>query len=217
MPLGLTAVVESVEKLKQSMHERGFKQSVDLIINLRDLDVKKSENRINEVVELPHPFPKPVKVCVIASGDLHLRAQKAGVDLLLDRESLERLAGDKKTGKALASTYDFFFAEAAMMPLVGRVLGVWLGPRGKMPTPVPPSAPIEAIIERGRKSIRVRVKDQPVIQCRVGAVEMGAEQIAENVQTVVNRVETRLERGLRNIGEILLKATMSAPVKVALE
>jgi len=206
-----------LERLGKSLGERGFRQSVDLIINLKDLDLKKPENRLNEVVELPHPLPKPVKVCVIATGDMYLRAQKAGVDLLLDRESLERLAGDKKAGKELASGYDFFFAEAPMMPLVGRVLGVSLGPRGKMPTPVPPNAPIEAIIERGRRSVRVRIKDQPVIQCRVGVVDMDAKHVAENVQAVVNRVEARLERGSRNIGEILLKATMSPPVKMALE
>ncbi|MEM2904804.1 MAG: 50S ribosomal protein L1 [Candidatus Bathyarchaeia archaeon] len=216
MPVDFGNIVKSVEMLKRSMPEKGFNQSIDLIINLKDLDLKRSESKLNELVELPHAVSKPLKICVIASGDLHLRAQRAGVDLLLDREGLERLGGDKKAGKALASSYDMFFAEATMMPLIGRILGGYLGPRGKMPTPVPPNAPIEAIIERGRRSVRVRVKDQPVIQCRVGGVDMDVKQVAENVLAVVNRVEARLERGSRNIGEILLKTTMSAPVKVPL-
>jgi large subunit ribosomal protein L1 len=100
------------------------------------------------------------------------------------------------------------------MPLVGRALGSFLGPRGKMPTPVPPTAPIEQIVSGHRKMVRVRMREQPVLQCRVGTENMSDDKLVENIQAVFSRIEQKLERGVKNIGEILVKTTMSKPVKI---
>ncbi|NIQ04671.1 MAG: 50S ribosomal protein L1, partial [Candidatus Korarchaeota archaeon] len=62
---------------------------------------------------------------------------------------------------------DFFLAEAPSMPLVGKVLGSTLGPRGKMPVPVPPSADIGDLIKRYRRMVSMRIRNQPILQCRV--------------------------------------------------
>jgi len=62
--------------------------------------------------------------------------------------------------------------------------------------------------------VRVRMREQPVLQCRIGTESMPDDKLVENVQAVVSRVEQKLERGFKNIGEILLKATMSKPVKI---
>ena len=85
-----------------------------------------------------------------------------------------------------------------------------------MPTPVPPNASIDQVIANHRKMVRVRMREQPVLQCRVGTEAMPDEKLAENIQAVVSRIEQKLERGFKNIGEILLKATMSKPVKLTL-
>jgi large subunit ribosomal protein L1 len=124
--------------------------------------------------------------------------------------------GDKKKQKELAKTYDFFIAEAPLMPLVGRSLGATLGPRGKMPTPVPPTANIEDQIEKHRKTVLLRIRGQPTLQCRVGNENMTDEEIAENIQAVVRRLEGKLKRGIKNIRSIHLKTTMGTPVKVAM-
>ncbi len=84
-----------------------------------------------------------------------------------------------------------------------------------MPTPVPPNAAIEQVVSNHRKMVRVRMREQPVLQCRIGTENMPDDKLVENVQTVVSRVEQKLERGFKNIGEILLKATMSKPVKIS--
>jgi len=206
-------IVEAVEKAKNSKR-RGFTQSVDLIVNIQDIDLKKPENRITELVELPNPIDKEVKVCVIASGQLALEAKKAGADRVIQREDLEALAKDRKAARKLAKEYDFFVAEAPLMPLVGRALGPFLGPRGKMPTPVPSNAPIAEILERHRRLVRLRLKDQPTLQCRVGTETMDNQKIAENIQAVLKRLEEKLERGFRNIASVLVKTTMGKPVKV---
>jgi large subunit ribosomal protein L1 len=215
LPLAKDEIGEAIGELRKNLVKRKFPQSIDLVMKLREVDLKKPENRINEAIALPNPPDKSLKVCVIASGDLATRAKSAGADMLISRQDLENLGKDKKAARKLAVSYDFFIAEAPLMPLVGRGLGSFLGPRGKMPTPVPPNAAIEQIVSNHRKMVRVRMREQPVLQCRIGTENMSDDKLVENVQTVVSRVEQKLERGFKNIGEILLKATMSKPVKVS--
>ena len=216
MPLAKHEVSRALGELRKSITKKKFAQSIDLVVRLREVDLKKPENRINETIALPNPPEKGLKVCVIASGDLATRAKSAGADMLIGRQELDDISKDKKAARKLAQEYDFFIAEAPLMPLVGRALGSFLGPRGKMPTPVPPNAPIEQIVANHRKMVRVRMREQPVLQCRVGTETMADEKLAENIQAVVSRIEQKLERGFKNIGEILVKGTMSKPVKISL-
>lgn len=208
------AFIKALKELKEKTHKRNFKQSIELSFRLKDIDLRRPENRINEVVELPHPINKPVKVCVIASGDLAIRAKRAGADGVVELSEIEALSGDKKAAKKLVNAYDHFIAEAPLMPLVGRVLGSMLGPRGKMPTPVPPNVSIENVINRHRKIVRVRVRDQPSVKCRIGTEDMPEEEIAENALAVVSAIEAKLPKGPKNVDNIRLKATMSPSVKV---
>ena len=216
MPLAKDDISRALGELRKDITKKKFTQSIELVVRLREVDLKKPENRINEAIALPNPPEKALKVCVIASGDLATRAKAAGADMLVGREEIENLAKDKKGARKLAQEYDFFIAEAPMMPLVGRALGSFLGPRGKMPTPIPPNAPIDQVIINHRKMVRVRMREQPVLQCRVGTEAMPDEKLVENIQAVVSRIEQKLERGFKNIGEILVKGTMSKPVKISL-
>jgi len=214
LPLAKDEVARALGELRQNLVKRKFSQSIDLVVKLREVDLKKPENRINETIPLPNPPDKPLKICVIASGDLGTRAKTAGADMLVSRNDIENLGKDKKAARKLAQEYDFFIAEAPLMPLVGRALGSFLGPRGKMPTPVPPTAPIEQIVSGHRKMIRVRMREQPVLQCRVGTESMPDDKLAENIQAVFTRIEEKLERGVKNVREILVKTTMSKPAKI---
>jgi len=214
MPLDTKALVESIKQAKEGSEKRNFSQSIELIINLRDIDVKKPESKIQELIELPHAVGKQTKICVFATGELALKAKKAGADLVMDRKQLEALAGDKKRRKTLAKAYDYFIAEAPLMPIIGKILGSALGPKGKMPTPVPPTAEIAGHIKRYRKTVMVRLRGQPVLQCRVGTEEMPDEQVAENIRAVLSRLEGRLKRGLRNIQSVYVKTTMGPPVRI---
>lgn len=214
MPLAKDEIARALGELRKNLTKRKFSQSIDLVVRLREVDLKKPENRINETIALPNPPEKALTICVIASGDLATRAKAAGADMLISRQDMENLGKDKKAARKLAQDYDFFISEAPMMPLVGRALGSFLGPRGKMPTPVPPNAPIDQVVSNHRKMVRIRMREQPVLQCRVGTEGMPDEKLVENIQAVVSRIEQKLERGFKNIGEILLKATMSKPVKI---
>jgi large subunit ribosomal protein L1 len=216
MPLKMKSILDAVKEAKGKSKKRNFAQSLELAINLQDVDPKKSANRIQERIELPHSAGKESKICVIASGEMALKAKRAGANLVIERGELEALMGDKQKQKELAKTYDLFIAEAPLMPLAGKSLGATLGPRGKMPTPVPPTANIADQIKKHRKMVFLRMRDQPVLQCRVGNENMADEEIAENIQAVVRRIEGKLKRGIQNIKSIHLKTTMGTPVKVAM-
>jgi len=215
MPIEQKTILAAVKEAKEKSGKKNFTQSVELILNLQDIDMKSPEGRLQENIELPCPPPeKTNKICVIATGELALKAKKANADLVIDRAELEGLAGKKKELRKIADEYDFFVAEAPLMPLVGKILGVTLGPRGKMPVPVPPTADIESLLNKYRKTVVIRMRNQPIIQCRVGTESMKEEEITENIQAVLRVLEGKLKRGMKNIKLVCIKTTMGAPVKI---
>jgi large subunit ribosomal protein L1 len=205
--------MEAIEKAREASPERKFEQSFDLAINLRELDMNRPDNRVNIRVQLPNGVGAR-KVLVFASGDLALRARRAGADAVVEPTELDQLATDKKAAKNALKDYDVFVAEAPMMPTVGRVAGPILGPRGKMPTPVPPQAPIDNIIERERRTVVLRSRDKPFIHCIVGKEEMSDEGVAQNIEAVMTNLTSATKRGFANIQSVFLKLTMGDTVKV---
>ena len=139
---------------------------------------------------------------------------KGVADTVITPEELEELGGEKRRAKTLANTHNFFISEAPLMPIIGRKLGIVLGPRGKMPRPIPPGADPSGMIENLRKSVRARSKDKHTFHVPVGTREMSPDDIAENVEVVLKRVLTKLERGSFNIRSIYIKTTMGPSVKI---
>ena len=127
MPLKKKNILDAIKKAKDKSKKRKFSQSVELVLNLQDVDPKKQENRIQELIELPYPAGKENKICVIASGEMALKAKKAGASMVIGRSDLESLIGDKKRQKEFAKTYDFFIAEAPSAQLLD------LGERCRLP------------------------------------------------------------------------------------
>ncbi|MCK5112872.1 MAG: 50S ribosomal protein L1 [Thermoplasmatales archaeon] len=208
-------IVDLVQKAldESKKFDRKFKQNIDLVINLKNVDLEDAKNRIDEEIILPHGRGKESKIAIFASGELALKA-KGKVDLIIKPEELEELAKDKKKFKKITDEHDFFIAEAPLMPTIGKTLGVVLGPRGKMPRPVPPHIDITGIVKNLRQTIRLRSKANKTFHAIAGKEEMGKEQIAENIDTIIKRLESKLERGRMNIGSIHVKTTMGPSVRI---
>ena len=207
-------ILEAVKKAKDESKPRNFTQSIDVVINIKDLDVKKPENRIDEEVFLPKGRGKDVKIAFIADGELAVQAKNAGADLVITKSELEEMGKNRKDAKKIANQYNFFVAQADLMPLVGRFLGPVLGPRKKMPKPVPASAKPDPILERLKSTVKIKIKDQPVIQALVGSNEMEDEMIAENIEAVLGILDRNLEKGRNQIRSMYVKTSMGPVVRV---
>ena len=207
-------IIDAVKEAKEQAKPRNFTQSIDVIINIKDLDVRKPENRFSEEVALPNGRGKEIKIGVIADGELALAAKNAGVDVVISKEDLQEFGKDIKAAKKVVNSVDSFIAQADMMPLVGRFLGRILGPRNKMPKPVPASARIEPLLERTQATIKVGVKQQPSIQILVGTQDMEDEKLAENIEAVLAVLDRNLEKGRNQIKSMYIKATMGSVVRV---
>lgn len=214
MPLDKKTLLATIKEAKSKSKERKFTQSVELILDIKELDMKSPEGRIQQVVELPHITSKPNKICVFATGEMALKARKAKADIVIEKTELERLFGQKKQLRKLGNTYDVFIAQAPLMPLVGKTFGPVLGPRGKLPVPIPPNANISEAIKKHRKTVSIRMRNQPIIQCQVGTEDMPDEKIVANIQAVLRVLERKLKRGLKNIKFLFIKTSMGTPVKI---
>ncbi|MDJ0271229.1 MAG: 50S ribosomal protein L1 [Candidatus Caldarchaeum sp.] len=212
----LAKTAEAVKKAKQNKKNTKFKQSVELVINVTGVDLTKPQNRFSEVIELPNDLGrKRRKILVIASGNLALEASKTpGVARVIQKEELEALVGRKKEAKKIASEYDFVLVEPALVGLAARVLGAALGARGKTPIPIPPGSDIQKLVKRYENSVVATLRKSPQVACIVGVEEDPDEKIAENLETVLNRVVEKLEKKRRNIASVYVKTTMGKPVKV---
>lgn len=206
-------LVEAVSRALSLGKPRRFKQSVDLVIVLRDVDLKSPEGRLREIVYLPKKPSKEPEICVVAQGDMEVKARTLGVTVL-NRDDLQKLREDKKTVKKLARRCDWVLVMAPLMGLSGGVIGPALGPRGKAPTPVPPNADIEAVVKSYKSAVWIRTKNQPQIMVRVGTEDMKPEDIAENIRAVLSAVEQKL--GRQKIARLYIKKTMGPPVQLML-
>jgi len=213
MSLPIKDIIEAVGQAREKSPSRNFEQSFDLAVNLRELDLNRPDERVQTRVQLPNGIGNR-KVMVFASGDLALRARRAGADEVIEPAELDQLADDRKEAKNRFKDYDTFVAEAPMMPTVGRVAGPILGPKGKMPTPVSPQAPIDEIVERERRVVVLRSRDRPYVHCIVGRESMSDEEVAQNIEAVVNALTRELKRGMGNIKNIYLKLTMGDSIKL---
>ena len=99
------------------------------------------------------------------------------------------------------------------MPTVGKSLGQLLGPRGKMPIPVPFDADIGAFLARFRSSIKVRTRASLSVSCKIGDESMDDADLATNAHAVLNAIEKKLPNGEKNIKKIMIKTSMGKPVK----
>jgi large subunit ribosomal protein L1 len=192
---------------------RKFNQSIDLVINLKHLDMNKPENRIEQEVLLPSGRGKDVRIALFADGELAHQAKKI-VDTVIEKDAIEGIAKDKKKGKKLASDHDFFLSQTDMMALIGKSLGPILGPRGKMPRPIPPGIDIKPLVERLKKTVRMRTKDQLTFHLPVGTEEMSEADLEKNVSTVLGALEGKLGKDSHNIRSVFIKKTMGPSVKV---
>ena len=205
--------VEAIKQAKESDKEHKFTHAIEMITVFRDIDVKKGF-ALNEVVQLPNKMNKPAQVCIMASGDMGTKAKKANADRVMNEEEITKIGSNKRESRKFINKYDFFLADTKLMPTIGKVLGQLLGPRGKMPTPIPFNASIESFLERFRDSIKIRTKGSLSLSCKIGDETMDDDALASNANTIISSIEKKLPNGSKNIKKIMFKTTMGKIIQI---
>jgi len=210
----IKTIEDAVRKAISEAPERRFNESVDLAINLHNIDMSQPANRVDEEIILPHGRGRSAKIAVFASGETALLAQRAEADLVISPDELNELGDDKKRARKIADEYTYFIAETSLMPTIGKKLGPILGKRGKMPQPLPPNVDIMPIINRQRNLVRVRSRDRLTFHMAVGSKDMDVQKISENVEAVTTKLEQTLKDGKQNLKSVYVKTTMGPAIKV---
>jgi large subunit ribosomal protein L1 len=207
-------IEQAVSRALEDAPERNFRETVDLAINLRDLNLDDPANRVDESIVLPGGTGQDTTIVVFAEGETAVRAEDVA-DEVLDADDLEDLGDDDDEAKDLADDTDFFVAEAALMQDIGRYLGTVLGPRGKMPTPLQPDDDVVETVQRMKNTVQLRSGDRRTFHTRVGAEDMDADDIADNIDVILRRLHGELEKGPLNVDSIYVKTTMGPAKEVA--
>ena len=203
----IKSLKEALAELKKGK-KRKFEQSVDLIINLKGIDLKKDQ--LNIVISIPNKV-KDKKVCGFLTEKSNL--VKTITELEFKKYS------DAKELRKLEKNYDFFIAAAKLMPKVATVFGKALGPAGKMPSPQlgilmqENETAIRSVLDRIASSIKLRAKE-PSIKLTIGKENMDEEKIIENIKAVYSAIENALPKKKESVRSVMLKLTMSEPIKV---
>jgi len=208
--------MEFKKDLKKALSElrkekqRKFDQTVDLIINLQKFDQRKSQ--VNLFVSVPHKI-KDKKICAF------LESKNKDSETIMPDQF--KKYSDKKELKKLVKNYDFFIAQASLMPKVATTFGRALGPAGKMPSPqigILADVNEKAINELKKKinnSLKIRTKE-PSIKVAVGKHSMKDEEIIENITTIYDAVLKTLPKEKDNIKNLEIKFTMTKPQKISI-
>ncbi len=207
-------MAEFEEQLKNALvelrknKERKFDQTLDLIINLQKFNVKK--NSINIFFSVPYKIKEK-------TVGAFLEVKHKDVDTITADQF--KKYKDKKELKKLVKKYDFFIAQASLMPKVATTFGRILGPTGKMPSPqmgIMMNVDDKIIAELKTKinnSIKIRTKEASV-KIPIGKKSMKDEELIENILTIYNRIVKELPRKKENIKNVELKFTMTKPEKI---
>jgi large subunit ribosomal protein L1 len=199
-------IQKALEELRKEK-KRKFIQTLDLIVNLKNFDVRKEA--LNTFVSVPNSSKKKVGAFLIKRSNL--------VETITEEDFVKYK--EAKDIKKLAKKYDAFIAVAPMMGKIATKFGRVFGPMGKMPSPQAgiitqeTEDQINSMLEKMGKVIRVRNKEM-AIKLPVGNEDMDDTKLKDNVENVLKELEEKLPSGKDNIKEVLIKFTMTKPMKI---
>lgn len=210
-------VLLKIGELRKNTPKRNFPQSIDLNIVLKNVNLSKDDEKIDDVITLPFPRGKPLKICALVDKELGTKAGKV-FDKVVILSEFPQWKEPRKC-KKLARQFDLFIAQANIMPQIAAAFGKYLGSKGKMPNPkmgciIPPNANLEVLKNKLQNIIEIKAKKSPTINLRIGIETQPDEELAGNVLAVFDAVKKHLPQEEAQIKSVYLKMTMGSPVKL---
>ncbi|MEK6904244.1 MAG: 50S ribosomal protein L1 [Nanoarchaeota archaeon] len=209
-------ILDAVQYLRNNSPKRKFSQNFDLLINLKDLNLKNEAHKVNTFTVLPHEKGKKIKIAALVGQEL-LASAKTSCDKVILKDEFDKY--NKKAIRGLAKEYAFFIAQATLMSQIAGTFGKVLGPRGKMPNPkagcvVPPTANLKPLVENLQKTVKLETKNELILRCVVGDEVMKDEQVADNILHIYNTAIHSVPQEKNNIKNVMLKLTMGPAVNI---
>ncbi|MFH1237847.1 MAG: hypothetical protein ABIH79_03400 [archaeon] len=199
-------IKEALVELRKEK-KRKFVQTVDLVMNLKNFDVRKEA--LNTFVSMPHSNEKKLAAFLTRRSKI--------IDTIIEDDFVKYK--ELKDAKKLAKKYDAFIAVAPMMGKIATKFGRVFGPMNRMPSPQigiisqESDEIINAMVEKMKKSVKVKNKEM-AIKLAIGKESMSDKELEENITSVINGLEKVLPRGKDNVKEVLIKFTMTKPVTI---
>ncbi len=204
-------LTSKIKELLEKNQEKGFKQSVEVCINFKDINIEDASSKLNLNVFLPKGRGKDINIGVFADGDMNLRAKKLS-DFVMSKQEIDANAKDKRKMRRFADDCYFFIAQADLMAHIGKTLGVVLAPRSKMPQPIPPTVDLKPLFDRLKNTVRIKSRKNPTVQAPIGVEDMSPEDLTENAVTVLNAIEKQIPED--KFRSVYIKTTMGGMVRV---
>lgn len=209
-------VVPKIKELRELSPKRNFTQSLDVIVNLQQIDLKKPEHKVDLGIVMPTPIKaKPIKVCAIV--DKSMAHAENVFDYVLYNEDMMAMKGDLKKIRTITHKYDKFVVQAAYMPQFAQVFGKYLGPMNKMPSPklgmvINEKTPLQELYDKLQKTVHLQTKKNLVLQSSIGTENETDEELAEKIAQIYQTLTQSLVNHENNIKNVAIKFTMSKVV-----
>ncbi len=211
-------VLAALKELREKSPKKKFNQTVDILINLKGLDLKKPDHKVDTYIQLPNNKGKKLKLCAFVDEQMAKQARTLFNTVILKAE-FEKWKKDIKAQKKLAAEHDFFIAQAEVMVPLAAAFGKVLGARGKMPSPkagcvIPGTANLEPLANRLQNTVRLQTKNELSVKANIGNETMDDSQLADNALLVYNSVVPKLPQEKNNLRYVALKLTMGPLFKI---
>ncbi len=176
---GQTYSIKDAVALALETSKVKFDASVEVHFNL-GIDPKKGDQQIRATVTLPNGSGKSKRVAAFVGADRADEAKKAGADMVMDEQDIEKIAQSK------VINFDVAVATPSMMPKLAKVAQV-LGPKGLMPNPKTDTVGenIGKIISDQKKGkVAFKNDDTSNLHILIGKISFGPEKVEENLRAV---------------------------------
>ncbi len=211
-------ITEKLKEAREASKKRKFTQTFDLIFNLQQIDLKRPDHKVDVGVTLQTPV-KATKLKVCAIIDHSVQDAEKVFDKVVYNDELESMKGNMKKIRELTHGYDKFVVQANYMPQVAQILGRYLGPMNKMPSPklgmiITPKSPLGPLYDKLQKTVHLQTKKNLVLQAAIGAESEKDEVIAKNIVAVYEALVHALPNHEHNLKNVGIKLTMGKLVVV---
>ena len=226
------SVAEAVELVKKTNTVK-FDGSVSISFNL-GIDARQADQQLRGTLVLPHGNGKTKKILAITSSKV-AEATEAGADYVGGKELLQKIQSENwfdfdgvtfseedtvLTLSTCCRKYDKANSGNQRLGELGR-MGKILGPKGLMPNPktgtVTPNIGA-AVKEIKNGKIEYRTDKEGNMHIMLGKVSFSNEDLAENVQTVIDtviRVKPAAQKGTY-IKKAVLHSVMGPAIHLAI-